>query len=206
MEEHASNSNKSRNFPEKREATAVVNKPADQREPGLVSKLISTFIHEDIRSVKTYLWKDILSPALKRSAVEAVKMFLHVDSPSMPSGSNSKTSYYDYYEKRGPRRGAITEHPSEERRIVHDYMSTRFHSRSDAEAVKAELESIIEASGYTTINDFYVAASMEPRDYTYDNWGWGDLRGAVIKSEYSYKDACTYYCLKLPHAHPVGVD
>lgn len=206
MGEYSSNSNTTRGIPDKKEkqsAVSVVQKPAEQRDPGVLAKLLSTFIHEDIRSVRTYLWKDILSPALKRSAVEAVKMFLHVESPSGGSNNNpGKTSYYNYYD----RRGAVTEHPREERRIVHDYLSTRFYSRSDAEAVRIELESIIEANGYTTINDFYIAASMEPRDYTYDNWGWGDLRGAIIKSEYSYKDNCTYYCLKMPHAHPVGTD
>lgn len=211
MEDYGSNSDKSRrengvSEDNKVKARSVVETPASQKEPSAVNKFSKIFIEEDLQTVVSYVLKDMLVPTIKKMLYEGVGIMLGINREDTYSrkGDNNKPSYREYYDRR--HRGAITEYPREDKRIVHDYISTKFYSRSDAEAVLAELEAIIEANGYATINDFYIAASMQPRDYTYDDNGWGDLHSARIIKEFSYRDDRTYYYLKLPRAYSVGAE
>lgn len=212
MADYSSNSNKTRLEQRESEenrvkARSVVQTPATAKEPGAINKFSKIFIEEDLRTVTSYVLKDMLVPTIKKMLYEGVGIMLGINhDPYSPRRENNEPSYRSYYNNQRNRRGAVTEYPRDDSRIVHDYLNTKFYSRSDAEAVLAELEAIIEANGYTTINDFYIAANMKPRDYTYDNHGWGDLQAARIIKEFDYRDDRTYYYLKLPRAHEVGAE
>lgn len=208
MEDYASNSNKSRaankvTTENKVKPVSVVERAAEVPEPGAINKITKALLAEDLKTVVLYLLKDEFVPNVKKMLYKGVGLWLGVDTETAPKQNSDRTSYRDYYDRR-ERRGAIHEFPREDNRIVHDYVSTRYYSRADAEAVKAELESIIEADGYATINNLYIAANMNPRDFTYDDYGWGDIRNARITNEYSYKDSRNYWYLKMPRAYPVG--
>lgn len=213
MEDYTSNSDKTRlanheSSDNRVKARSVVETPAVTKEPGAINKFSKIFIEEDLRTVTSYVLKDMLVPTIKKMVYEGVGIMLGInrDDYSVRRTENNKPSYRSYYDNRRERRGAVTEYPREDSRIVHDYMATKFYSRGDAEAVLAELEAIIEANGCTTINDFYIAANMKARDYTYDNYGWGDLQAARILKEFDYRDDRTYYYLKLPRAHAVSAE
>lgn len=202
MEEYQSNSHKSREGRQKESAAEkkvekVVTGSARTKKKSEIQKFADVFISEDVENVKSYVVRDVLIPAVKKAisdiVTNGIDMLLYGETGrSKRSGTGSKVSYQRYYQS--DRRDS----PAPRSRTGYDYDSILFNSRGDADAVLMELEELISMYGVASIMDLYSAAGLQC-DYTYDKYGWTDLRTAqVVRAR--MEDG---YYIKLPKALPL---
>lgn len=86
MEEYKSNSHKSRqnqndDIPEKRVEKVVSGSVKSKKKNGL-QKITNVFVPEDVDDVKSYIFEDIVVPAVKDIILDAVRAFLGVSGNS----------------------------------------------------------------------------------------------------------------------------
>lgn len=110
MEEYKSNSHKSRqnqndDIPEKRVEKVVSGSVKSKKKNGL-QKITNVFVPEDVDDVKSYIFEDIVVPAVKDIILDAVRAFLGVSGNSRGgrSSTSSKISYRKYYGRSGSTR------------------------------------------------------------------------------------------------------
>lgn len=204
MEEYKSNSHKSREkkgAETEKKVEKVVTGAARTKKRSDIQKFADVFISEDVENVKSYIVQDVLVPTIKKAVFDIVAngldMLLYGEAGhSRKRGWNgSKVSYRDYYSNSNSRKDSSVPR----NRTGYDYDSILFNSRGDAEAVLVELEELISMYGVASIMDLYSAAGLQC-DYTYDKYGWSDLRTAqVIRAR--MEDG---YYIKLPKALPLN--
>ena len=164
-----------------------------------IRKLADIFISEDVSSVKSYIFMDVLVPAIKKAIYDIVTngidMFLYGGTgkgKSSPSGTKvSYRSYYDQKNSNSSYRGS-----ENKPRNGFDYDDIVFSNRGEAEAVKQEMMAAIEKYGVVTVADLYDMADL-PAPYTSQKYGWMSVSNAeAIRT----RDG---YVLKLPRAVPI---
>lgn len=165
-----------------------------------VRKLADIFISEDISNVKSYIFMDVLVPAIKKAIYDIVTngidMFLYGGSGKGKSGSSgTKVSYRNYYDQKNSgnsHRGS----ENTKSRNGFDYEDIVFDNRGEAEAVKQQMQAAIGRYGFVTVADLYDMADL-PAPYTSQKYGWMDVSGAEASR---VRDG---YILKLPRAVPI---
>ena len=211
MEEYKSNSNKSREKTDKQlpkeepKVTKVISGTAKTKKKSGVQKFADVFIAEDIANVKNYILNDIIIPTLKRalydSFTDGLDMMLNGASGQRYRGRRvgSRYSYDKAYSRASYQRDNRNESTTRTRGSGFDYDTILFSNRGDAERVLMELEELISQYGIASVQDLYSAADLSC-PYTYNNYGWTDLRSAdVIRA----RDDDGYY-IKLPKALPIN--
>ena len=200
MEDYKPNSHRSKEKQQEKRVTKVVSGTAKKKRKNDIQKFADVFISEDVSNVKSYVMWDVLIPAIKKAisdiVVNGIDMILYGESGHTKRTSNSSRASYQSYYDRGNAQRTANKTP---RRNRFDYDSILFNSRDDADAVLTELEELISVYGVASIMDLYSAAGLQC-DYTYDRYGWSDLRSAeVIRA--AREDG---YYIRLPKA--VAID
>lgn len=159
-------------------------------------KLANIFISEDAVNVKSYVFMDVLVPAIKKAisdiVTDGIDMILYGGSHGSKHKSGNKISYRNYYDdKRDDRRDG-----GYRSRSRFDYDDLVFDSRGEAEAVREQMADIIETYGFVTVADMYDSADI-PAPYTSNKYGWTNIRTAETVR---VRDG---YVLKLPKAMPI---
>ena len=185
MENYQSNSHRSKELataeqaPEKRVEKKVVSGSVKTRD-NKMRKLTDIFVSEDVSNVKSYIFMDVLVPAIKDAVSDIVKdgidmiLFGRNSSSRSKSSSTSKVSYRSYYDDRREDRRDRDSYSSRNDSIYEDVV---FESRADAEAVRREMLAIIDRFKVVTMLDLYdLAGKTPPRGSS--NWGWTDIRNA----------------------------
>ena len=210
MEDYKSNSNKSRERvdesrrSEEPKVTKVVNGTVKTKKKSGVQKFADVFIAEDIANVKNYIWNDIIVPTIKKalydSFTDGLDMILN-GSSGRSYRSRKEGSRYSYdkaYSRASYQRDSRDENVARPRNGF-NYDTILFSNRADAERVLIELEELISQFHIASVQDLYSAADLSC-PYTYNNYGWTDLRSAdVVRA----KDDDGYY-IKLPKALPIN--
>lgn len=160
-------------------------------------KLADVFISEDVSNVKSYVLMDVLVPAIKKAisdiVTNGVDMILYGGKGSGGSSrSTSKVSYRSYYDDRSRR--DETSYRSGSR---FEYDDIIFETRSEAEAVRRQMEDTIARYGIVTVSDMYDMAGLNNVPYTGNSYGWASIRTAETVH---VRDG---YILKLPKASPI---
>lgn len=200
MEEYPSNSYNSKKYQDEKDGKKVekvVTGNVKTKKKSEARKLADIFISEDIANVKSYVFMDVLVPAIKKAIADIVTngidMILYGESGrTKRSGTASKISYSSYYKR--------DDHPREERvkgRNGFDYDEIIFDNRGDAEAVLSSMEDIIDQYDIVSVGDLYDLAEVSTSNYAVNNYGWTDLRSASVVR---VRDG---YILKLPRALPI---
>ena len=166
-----------------------------------VSKLKDIFVSEDIRSVKSYIFMDVLVPAIK-DAIEdivtnGIRMILRGDTSARRSSSAaSKISYRDCYD--GDRR-SNDRFRNENRSVTkYSYDDIILESKGEAEAVLERMSEIIDIYGMVRVADLYDLVGVTG-DYTDNKYGWTNISGA---KPVRIRDG--RYMLDLPRALPIN--
>lgn len=166
-----------------------------------VSKLKDIFVSEDIKSVKSYIFMDVLVPAIK-DAIEdivtnGIRMILRGDTSARRSSSSaSKISYRDYYD--GYRRNN-DRFRNETRSVTkYSYDDIILESKGEAEAVLERMSEIIDIYGMVRVADLYDLVGVTG-DYTDNKYGWTNISGA---KPVRIRDG--RYMLDLPRALPIN--
>lgn len=163
-----------------------------------VRKLTDIFISEDVGNVKSYVFMDVLVPAIKKAifdiVTDGVDMILYGEAGhSNRKKSSSNVSYRSYYNNDS--RDRRSESRSSGR---FDYDDISFDRRSDAEAVLDEMNEVIDQYGMVTVADMYEMADRSA-PYTSNKYGWTSVRSAEV-----VRARGGQYIIKLPKAMPMG--
>ena len=186
---------------EQREATKekkiepVVSTPVKIKKKSEARKFADIFISEDVSNVKSYIFMDVLVPAIKKAVsdivTDGIDMILYGSAgKSRKSSSASKVSYSSYYDR--DRRDYHRDEP----RTRHNFDDIIFAHRHEAEEVLSRMDEIIDEYKIVSVADMYDLAGVSC-DYTAHKYGWTNLRNAaVVRLRDGYK-------IDLPKALPI---
>lgn len=201
MMEYQPNSHKSKELPateheREKKIEKVVNGTVKTRD-NKKRKFADIFISEDAANVKSYIFMDVLVPAIKKAisdiVTDGIDMILYGGTGrSERSGRTNKVSYRSYYDKRDARREKGTYAP----RNRFDYDDIVFESRVEAEEVRRQMLDVIARYGFVTVADMYDMAGLTP-PYTANSYGWTSIRTAETTRVFDG------YVIKLPKASPI---
>ena len=202
MEDYTSNSHKSKeimpkpteDIHEKKRESVVSGEVKTTKKSGL-HKLKDVIVAEDASNVKSYIFMDVLVPAIKKALHDTVTgaadMFFGMSDSSRRTTA-SKISYRSYYDDKNDRNLSSTA------RTAFDYDNIVFSSRGDAEAVLSAMEDILSQFGVVSVGDLYDLADISTSNYTINKYGWTNIRSAQVVRG---RDG---YLLKLPRALPIN--
>lgn len=165
-----------------------------------IRKLVDIFISEDVSNVKSYIFLDVLVPAIKKAVYDIVTngidMFLYGGSGKGKSNSSSnKISYRSYYDqKNNTNRPRGSENTSS--RNGFEYDDIEFGTRGEAEAALQQMHDAIGRYSFVTVADLYDMAGLSA-PYTSHKYGWTNVNGVGVSRT---RDG---YILKLPRATPI---
>ena len=195
MEDYKPNSHRS-----KAEAKAApAKKKVEKVVSGRVKKkkkntLADVFISEDAANVKSYVFMDVLVPAIKKAVTDIVTDGVHMimyGDTGRKGSSGSRTTYVSYrdYSSRDRR------DDSRRSRMYH-YDEIIFESRGDADYVLDQMFEILESYDIVSVADLYDLAG-ESCEHTANRYGWTNLRNAEVVR---VRDG---YVIKLPKPGPI---
>ena len=200
MKEYQSNSHKSKE--ERAAAETTTEKRVEKVVSGGVKtrdnkarKFTDIFISEDAANVKSYIFMDVLVPAIKKAisdiVTDGISMVLYGSTGGnrKSGGGGNKVSYRSYYDE--PRR---RDEPIARSRF--DYDDIIFETRTDAERVRMQMFDTIDRYGYVTVADMYDLADLQA-PYTGYKYGWTNIRTSEVQR---VRDG---YILRLPKAMPI---
>ena len=164
------------------------------KKPTLADKFASVFLSSEIDDVKTYIWQDIIIPAIKTTISDIIKngidmlMFGETKASKINNGA-TYVSYSSYYAANGRGRGEVV--ASKDPRS--ENYKLEFTSRGIAEQVRDDFLEIFQTYPAASVADLCECASRYmPNGYEIhanwndSNWGWYNLtlRDAEIKMLY----------------------
>ena len=176
-----------------RKVERVVNGKVKTKKKSETSKLKDVFIAEDVKDVKSYIFMDVLVPAIKNAIVDIVTDGVNMIFGTGKKRSSSSSNYISYrdYSRRDDR---VRDSRSSSR---FNYDDLIFETRGEAEAVRDQMDAMIERYGFVTIADMYDMADLSA-PYTSNKYGWTNLRNADI-----VRMGRDGYVIKLPRAMPI---
>lgn len=182
---------------EKKEIKKVVNGTAKRRRND-VRKITDIFIQEDISSVKSYVFMDVLVPAIKQAIADIVTDGVDIllfggtgRSKKSKSISGSYTNYVAYSTK--------DRHNSSRDRVRerYSYDDIELDSRGEAEAVLDTMSAMIDKYGEVSVMDYYELVGLHG-EFTDEKFGWTNLSHAGVERLRGGK-----YIVKLPRPKPL---
>lgn len=189
MTEYKSNSDKSRAAeqnpaPQKKVEKAITGVAKPRKKNG-VMRFVDVFAPNDVEDVKTYIFMDVIVPAIKKTIVDVVSdginMLMYGESGSRSSTGSSipKVSYQKCYPSSSYKRDRYSNdaHPRQTRL---DYEDIVFETRGDAESILSMMKELIERYKVVTVADLYDLADISTDNYMSNKRGWIDLRNAEV--------------------------
>ena len=150
----------------------------------------------DMGDVKDYLIDEVAVPGVKNLILDfiiggATRLLGGKGKYARSSGGN-KISYRDYYESPNSdhRRPTVT---GGGRFDMEDII---FPTRTDAEAVRDQMDDVIAKYGFVTVGDMYDMAGL-PQPYTGQKYGWTSIVNSRVES---VRDG---YIIRLPKMGPI---
>lgn len=199
MQDYKPNSNRfkeeQRDTAKEKNISPVVSTPVKVKKKSEVRKFTDAIISEDASNVGSYIFMDVLIPAIKKAIfdiiTDGVDMILYGGTGrSKKSSSASKVSYSSYYDR--DRRDYRREEP----RTRYHFDDVILASRGEAEEVLARMDEIIDEYKIVSVADMYDLMGITC-EYTDNKYGWTNLRNAeVVRVRDGYK-------LNLPKALPI---
>lgn len=192
--DYPSNSNKKRDpVPEEpKNVQKVVTGEVIQRKQSLAKRFKDIFIGGDAQSVWAYVAYEILIPAVKDTASDAVSMGIEKilfgdargGSRGRPRSSGAATGYVNYS---GFSKGSTSRYGREEPRQLsrqarasHDFREIVLETRPEAELVIERLDDLCDRYGQASVTDLYELVGVTG-DFTDEKYGWTDMRSAGVR-------------------------
>lgn len=168
---------------EPKKLEAVVTGKVVQRKKGIGSTIRENMAGEDARSVGSYIFVDVLIPAVKSmladAASQGVERLLFGDSRGRAKVSGQSRSGYTSYSRMysGSSGSPEKRELSNRGRSSHDFDEIILESRGEAEEVIDQLSNLVDDYGHAKLSDLYTLANIS-KSYVDDKWGWTDLSSA----------------------------
>lgn len=161
-----------------RKIEKVVSGKVKTQKTGELHKFTDLFIAEDLRTVVTYVIKDVIIPEAKKIVreimVSGTDMMLFGESRGKKTSVSDRVSYRRYYDRDDDR--------TKRDEIVRDrfrFDNIILDNRGDAEKALYVMDDILEEYGMVRVADFYELVGITG-DYTDNNYGWDNLRNATV--------------------------
>ena len=135
----------------------------------------------DVSDVRDYLIDEVAIPGVKNLILDfiiggATRLLGGKNRYSRSSGGASKISYRDYYEQRDSGRAATVSGGGR-----FDFEDIIFPTRTDAEAVRDQMDEVIARYGFVTVGDMYDMAGLQP-PFTGQKYGWTTIVNSRVES------------------------
>lgn len=187
--------NKQNKQPEKRVDKVTTGKVVAKKKNAF-NKLADEFISEDARNVKSYVFGEVLIPAIKKAIfdiiTDGIDMILYGGSKGHKKRSTAdRVSYRNYYDS--DNRARESRYTASPRYSTDDIVLA---SRSEAEDVLSRMDELMDTYGLVRVADLYDLVGL-PGDYTDNRYGWTNIRNAEIVR---VRDG---YMIKMPRAVPI---
>lgn len=201
MNDYRSNSHKSREEQEepKKKIEKVVTGTVKTRKKNEIHKFADIFISEDISSVKSYIFMDVLVPAMKKAisdiVTNGIDMILYGgNGRTNRSSGASRISYRNYYDQKDDNRRS---YDGSRTRTGYSHDDIVLETRGEAEEVLTRMDELIDAYGEVSVADLYDLIG-KTCNYTDNRYGWTNIRNA---EPIRVRDG---YMLKLPKVTPLN--
>lgn len=156
----------------------VVKAPVKVKKKNELRKLSDIFIAEDASNVKSYVFMDVIVPAIKNALYDVVVGGVGMMLGKGPRGGKQigglteRTSYGSFY-------NSGREYEAPKARTTFNIEGIEFKTRGDAELVLDAL--FRELANYTVVrvSDFYEFAGLTA-PYTANDYGWTRLSSAEV--------------------------
>lgn len=167
-----------------KDLTPVVKDPNSTkvRKKSLGKKFSETFLASDVQSVRSYVEKEVIIPAIKRTIVDIVKngvdmiFFGHADrSDDKKYGKIDYVSYSGYYGKTQSNRREAE--PVKKTRYEYDEIIYKY--KEDADAVLSDMVDLTIDYGHASVADLLQLSGKTSRS-TDNNYGWTRLSGVKV--------------------------
>lgn len=160
-------------------------------------KFTDVFISEDAANVKSYIFMDVLVPAIKKAIsdiiTDGIDMILYGGNRRGKRNSGPSYSSYVSYSTRKDNR-SIGDNRT---RTGYSYNDIILETRGEAEEVLSRMDELIESYGIVSVADLYDLVGITG-NYTDNKYGWTNIRNAET---IRVRDG---YMLKLPKALPIN--
>ena len=173
---------------ERKRVSPVVNRDqvVSTKKP-LGKRFAETFLAEDMKDVKTWLWKDVIVPGIANAILDGLSMMFFGETTSRDRkrrrDRDDRTNYSSYYRGSSDRRDRDSRRRRDDRYDSDDRVDFRnivLRERADAEHVIEELRSRIRKNDSASVADLLDLIDV-PGRYTDNNWGWDDERDIGIR-------------------------
>lgn len=162
----------------------------------LTNQIYNRFIKEDLTGVKEPGILGVIIPAVKKTIIDVINVFLHPDGKGSYSPSaTSRISYTNYWNRNEdlPFRDSKPSITS-----VLDYDLIVFDTRGEAEKVRSMMDEVIDRYQLISVATYYELCGIKDANYTANKYGWKDIRSAkIVRTVYNQ------YQIKLPKAIPL---
>lgn len=203
MENYKPNSHRSKEVQketsqeERKKLDKVVKGQVKIKKKSEMSKFADAFLAEDAKNVGSYVFTDVLIPAVKKLILDIVtdgfNMILYGGSSKVNRNSNaSYVSYRQYSDRRDDSRGSASV-----ARNGYSHDDIVLESRGEAEEVLSRMDELIDTYGMVSVADMYDLVGKSC-NYTDNKYGWTNIRNA---EPVRVRDG---YMLKLPKALPIN--
>lgn len=160
-------------------------------------KFTDVFISEDAANVKSYIFMDVLVPAIKKAIsdiiTDGIDMILYGGNGRGKRNSGPSYSSYVSYSTRKDNRNI----GDNRTRTGYSYNDIILETRGEAEEVLSRMDELIESYGIVSVADLYDLVGITG-NYTDNKYGWTNIRNAETVR---VRDG---YMLKLPKALPIN--
>ena len=177
---------------EREKVEKVISGSAKTKKKNAFGSLIS----EDASNVKSYIFSDVLMPALQKLVVDIVKDGIDI---VIYGGTRRNRDKRDSYSGNYISYSRFSDRDSRDR----NYDRPRYQpneiildSRTDAEEVLDTLDDMLERYDDVSVAAFYELVGM-PSTHTDEKYGWTNLANARIDK---VRDG---YCLRMPRVRPL---
>lgn len=194
---YKSNSNRSKEAAKQEEhkVEKVVKGPVVTRKKSGFDKVKSEFISDDAKNIKSYVFGEVLIPAIKKAisdiVTDGISILLYGESRGNGTRRSTadRVSYRSYYDNSYDRRPAS-------RATSYSYDDIILNSRGEAEDVLARMDELMDTYGLVRVADLYDLVGITG-NYTDNKYGWTNIRNAEIVR---VRDG---YMIKMPRAVPI---
>ncbi len=204
--DYKSNSNKSKTeevkTEERRVAKVVTGKVLTKKKTGF-AKFTDEFISEDAKNIKTYVFGEVLIPAIKKAisdiVTDGIDMILYGGNGGRGGNRRSsadKISYKNYYDDRDRRGNRQSDRLSSGYGNNYSYDDIILTSRGEAEDVLVRMDELMDSYGLVRVADLKDLVGITG-NYTDNKYGWTNIQNAQI---IHVRDG---WAIKMPRAIPI---
>lgn len=185
---------------EKRVSEKVVTGVVKKKKKSKAEQFMGNFISEDAKSVKSYVFGEVLIPAIKKAisdiVTDGIDIILYGESRRGGRGRSTadRVSYRNYYD------GGLSRPRASERTSLmagaYSYDDIILSSRGEAEDVLARMDELMDTYGLVRVADLYDLVGITG-NYTDNKYGWTNItRAEIVRT----RDG---FMIKMPRAVPI---